>query len=41
MKNDDYPYHELHDIVRTHCEENGIPVFDLFDAFEGHSYADL
>ncbi|MCH7493676.1 site-2 protease family protein [bacterium] len=36
-----YPLHELHDLVRSHCESQEIPVLDLFDAFEGRSYADL
>ena len=36
-----YPLHDLHDLVRSHCESQEIPVLDLFDAFEGRPYADL
>jgi lysophospholipase L1-like esterase len=38
---DGYPLHGLHDIVRSHCEDEEIPVLDLFDAFEGRDYAEL
>jgi hypothetical protein len=36
-----YPFHSLHQMVVTYCMWNGIPVLDLFGAFEGRDYADL
>jgi lysophospholipase L1-like esterase len=36
-----YPFRSLHEKVVAYCVWNGIPVLDLFDAFEGRDYADL
>jgi lysophospholipase L1-like esterase len=36
-----YPFRPLHEMVAQFCLWNGIQVLDLFDAFEGRSYAEL
>jgi len=33
--NDDYPYRKCHQLIKDTCFELGIPVLDLFDAYEG------
>ena len=38
---DRYPFTPLHDLVRQHCEAEGIPVLDLLDVFRGQDYLDL
>ena len=38
---DRYPFEPLHEMVRVHCEEQGIPVLDLLTAFRGQDYLDL
>lgn len=39
--NNEYPFQELHRLVRMHCEKNQIPVLDLFGSFEGQNHLDL
>jgi len=36
-----YPFRALHQKLVEYCRWNNIPVLDLFDAFQGHEYADL
>jgi lysophospholipase L1-like esterase len=36
-----YPFAPLHELVRKHCESEGIPVLDLLEAFRGQDYLDL
>jgi len=36
-----YPFQVMHRLVATFCRQNGIPVHDLFPAFEGREYTDL
>jgi lysophospholipase L1-like esterase len=38
---EDYPFQPLHDLVRTHCEKNDVPVLDLLKAYKGESHMDL
>jgi hypothetical protein len=38
---DRYPFAPLHELVREHCEAEGIPVLDLLDVFRGRDYRDL
>ena len=37
----DYAFQPVHDIVRGHCEEEGIPVLDLRDAYSGFNGPEL
>jgi lysophospholipase L1-like esterase len=37
----DYPFRPLHEMVARFCLANGIPVLDLFDAFQGRRFAEL
>ena len=39
--NEGYTFKVLSDRVRASCREAGIPVTDLFDAFEGEPYLKL
>lgn len=36
-----YPFRDFHRMVSRHCEDEGIPVLDLFDVFEGRTDVEL
>jgi lysophospholipase L1-like esterase len=39
--NEGYPFRSIHQMVSEYSSDNGIPVLDLFDSFDGMSYTEL